>query len=160
MNLQFIQQYKEQKIQLEGKIKTQGELLKNQVVNSRLESVIVAPIIYSMIVPLTILDLTVFLYQHSCFRIYGIPIVKREYYFIIDRYHLSYLNGMQKVNCVYCGYANGLAAYAKEVIARTEEYWCPIKHASEVKDPHSRYENFSDYDNPEEYRNNKERCSR
>jgi len=142
MNLQFIQQYKEQKIQLEGRIKTQGEILKNRVVNSRLESVIVAPIIYSMIVPLTILDLTVFLYQHSCFRVYGIPIVKREYYFIIDRYHLSYLNGMQKINCVYCGYANGL------------------KHASEVKDPHSRYENFSDYDNPEEYRNNRERYSR
>jgi len=67
MNLQFIQQYKEQKIQFEGRIKTQGEILKNRVVNSRIERVIVSPIIYSLIVPLTILDLAVFLYQHSCF---------------------------------------------------------------------------------------------
>lgn len=60
---------------------------------------------------------------------------------------------LEKFNCIYCGYGNGLAAYAKEIIARTEQYWCPIKHATHVKDPHSRYHHFFEYGDAEGYAN-------
>ena len=46
-----------------------------------------APMIYGMIVPLVILDASVTLYQHICFRIYGISRVRRGDYLIIDRHH-------------------------------------------------------------------------
>jgi len=88
-----------------------------------------ARFIYGMIVPLVILDLSVTAYQHLCFRIYGIPLVCRAHHLVIDRHHLAYLNAFEKLNCVYCGYANGLIAYAREITARTEQFWCPIKHA-------------------------------
>ncbi len=61
---------------------------------------------------------------------------------------------LEKFNCIYCGYGNGVAAYGKEIIARTEQYWCPIKHAERVKDPHTRYYNFFEYGDAEGYRNN------
>jgi hypothetical protein len=53
---------------------------------------------------------------------------------------------------MYCSYVNGLLAYAREIAARTEQYWCPIKHASRVLDKHSRYHHFTDYGDAEEYR--------
>jgi hypothetical protein len=31
------------------------------------------------------------------------------------------------VNCVYCGYFNGLIAYVQEIAARTEQFWLPHK---------------------------------
>ncbi|MBC8209620.1 MAG: hypothetical protein H8E21_01035 [Gammaproteobacteria bacterium] len=104
-----------------------------------------APLIYGMIIPLLILDLCTTLYQHICFRIYHIPRVRRSEYMVIDRHHLAYLNIIEKFNCLYCGYGNGLMAYAREVVARTEQYWCPIKHARRVLDPHSRAQRFLDY---------------
>ncbi len=33
-----------------------------------------------------------------------------------------------------------------EVGARTERYWCPIKHAKVTKSRHEHYEHFVDYD--------------
>jgi len=104
-----------------------------------------APIIYAMIVPLALLDLSVTLYQHICFRIYGIPRVSRRAYLVIDRHELAYLNAIEKFNCVYCGYGNGLIEYAREITARTEQYWCPIKHARRTPDPHHRMQRFLDY---------------
>ena len=108
-----------------------------------------APVIYGMVVPLVFMDISVTLYQHICFRIYGIPRVKRGDYFIIDRHYLSYLNLIEKANCVYCGYGNGLIEYTREVIGRTEQYWCPIKHAARTRDPHHRTEKFFDYGDAE-----------
>ena len=116
-----------------------------QTLMIQLLHLIVSPIIYSMLIPLILLDACIFLYEHICFRVYNISIVPRKDYFVIDRHQLSYLNGIQKINCVYCGYANGLAAYTKEIIARTEEYWCPIKHDTQVQDPHSKYDSFLAY---------------
>jgi hypothetical protein len=58
---------------------------------------------------------------------------------VIDRHRLGYLNPVQKLNCVFCGYGNGVIAYAREITARTEQYWCPIKHALKVKGSHDRY---------------------
>lgn len=159
-NRQIIQNYQERKIRLEKSVREQHEVYKTRllkyVFGARLRNVLVAPIIYAMLIPISFLDMAIFFYQHICFRVYGIPIVKRKDYFTIDRHHLSYLNTLEKFNCVYCGYGNGLAAYAKEIVARTEQYWCPIKHATRVKDPHSRYYNFFEYGDAHGYKNDLE----
>ncbi len=119
---------------------------------ARLGYVLSAPLIYGLIVPLVFLDLAVTLYQQVCFRIYKIPLVRRSDYIVVDRHHLAYLNGLEKLNCVYCGYANGLIAYAREIAGRTEQFWCPIKHARRAADPHDRADVFFDYGDAEAYR--------
>ena len=115
-------------------------------------NVLVAPVIYSMLVPIILLDFWVTLYQHVCFRAYGIPLVRRSTYILLDRQHLAYLNFIEKINCAYCGYGNGVFAYAREIAARTEQFWCPIKHALRVRDPHHRYVKFLEYGDGEGYR--------
>jgi hypothetical protein len=115
-------------------------------------SLLTAPVIYSLLVPLAVLDAWVTLYQLVCFPIYGIARVRRRAYFIIDRHKLAYLNGIEKVNCTFCSYANGVIAYVGEVAACTEQYWCPIKHAQAIPTPHVRYHRFFDYGNAEGYR--------
>jgi hypothetical protein len=102
--------------------------------------------------PFLLIDLWVSIYQHICFRIYGIPRVRRADYIVIDRYKLAYLNTIEKVNCDFCSYANGLLAYVREVAARTEQYWCPIKHAQRIRAPHLRYRHFVDYGDAEGYK--------
>jgi len=119
-----------------------------------------APVIYSMVFPMALLDLCVTLYQAICFPIYGLKKVRRSDFIVIDRTELEYLNIVEKLNCAYCGYGNGLAAYFREVAARTEEYWCPIKHARKVRNPHSRYHKFVDYGDAEAYRKRVEDISR
>ncbi|WP_419176684.1 hypothetical protein [Desulfosediminicola sp.] len=120
---------------------------------SHLMFVLTTPVIYSLLVPLVLLDVFLTLYQVFCFPVYQITKVARKEYVIIDRQHLAYLNLVEKVNCMYCGYANGLLAYALEIGSKTEEYWCPIKHAKKTKDPHSRYQNFLKYGDAEGYKN-------
>lgn len=107
--------------------------------------VLVAPVIYSLILPFVILDLWVTLYQAVCFPVYGIPKVRRRDHIRIDRHHLAYLNALQKLNCVYCGYCNGLLSYIREIAGRTEAYWCPIKHAARVDGSHDHYPGFLEY---------------
>lgn len=87
------------------------------------------PFIYLVAVPLGMLDLSISLYQLVCFPLYRIPRVRRRDFFVYDRGRLAYLNVLEKLNCQYCAYATGLLAYAREVVGRTEQYWCPIKHA-------------------------------
>lgn len=111
--------------------------------------VVTAPIVYAMIVPLALLDAAVTVYQAVCFPLYGIPRVRRSRYIVIDRHHLAYLNAIEKANCMYCGYANGLLAYAREIVARTEQFWCPIKHARQVLGSHARYARYLDYGDAE-----------
>jgi len=113
--------------------------------------ILTAPVIYALIVPLVLLDLFVAIYQAICFPVYGIDRVRRGDHIVIDRHQLAYLNGLQKLNCVYCGYANGLLALAREVAARTEQYWCPIKHARRVAEPHALYGNFPQFGDGEGY---------
>ena len=110
-----------------------------------------SPVIYAGIVPFLLLDLFVSVFQTVCFPIYGIAKVKRADYFVFDRHHLAYLNALEKLNCAYCSYANGLIAYAGEIAARTEQYWCPIKHARRVIGTHARYRLFDEYGNGEGY---------
>jgi hypothetical protein len=119
-----------------------------------LRSLVTAPVIYSLIAPLALLDLWVFTYQWICFPIYGIARVPRPAFFVFDRRKLAYLNGIEKINCTFCSYANGLIAYVREVAARTEQYWCPIKHAHPVAGPHARYHFFFDYGDADSYHDN------
>ena len=103
------------------------------------------PFVYGMIVPFMLLDVSVVIYQATCFRAWRITKVQRSDYIRIDRHHLAYLNGFEKLNCIFCGYANGLLALVSEVAARTEKFWCPIKHAHKIKSPHHLYHAYSDY---------------
>ncbi len=112
---------------------------------TRLLVLLTAPFIYVLIVPFVLLDLFVSLYQAICFPVYGIPKVRRSDFIVVDRHHLGYLNGLQKLNCIYCGYANGVIGWVREVAARTEAYWCPIKHARRLEHPHLRYPEFVDF---------------
>jgi len=121
---------------------------------SKFFNVISAPIIYSMILPIALLDLFLSIYQALCFRLYGIKRVKRSDYMIIDRQHLIYLNIVERFNCVYCGYANGVLSFAREILARSEQYWCPIKHAEKLIDPHDRYVDFISFGESENYHAN------
>ncbi len=107
--------------------------------------ILTAPIIYVVIVPAIFLDLFVTVYQHINFRVYKIPIIKRSDYIVFDRHYLAYLNMIEKINCLYCSYFNGLAAYVTEVAAATEQFWCPIKHAKKVAYRHTRYDRFIPY---------------
>lgn len=111
----------------------------------RPQNYLTAPIIYGMIVPLVFFDLCITFYQLTCFPIYGIPRVRRSEYIAIDHQHLAYLNIIEKFHCVYCSYASGMIAYAREITARTEQYFCPIKHARKILSEHSRYKHFLDY---------------
>jgi len=115
-------------------------------------TIAIAPVIYSLVLPIALLDLWVTVYQAICFRAFGIARVKRSAYVVIDRQHLAYLNGIEKLNCVYCGYANGVFAYVREVAGRTEQYWCPIRHARHVPAPHPHYRRFVDYGDAEGYK--------
>jgi hypothetical protein len=121
------------------------------LVHNRPQNLITGPIIYSMIIPLAILDLFVSFYQMTCFPIYGVARVRRGDYIVFDRQHLEYLNFIEKFHCTYCAYGAGLVAYVGEIVARTENYFCPIKHARKVLGTHSRYARFLDYGDAADY---------
>ena len=122
------------------------------LIRSRLLVVLSAPLIYAGWLPFMLMDLFVTLYQAVCFPIYRIPKVRRADYIVFDREDLPYLNLVEKFNCFYCSYGNGVAAYTREVAARTEQYWCPIKHARRLKAAHDRYPQFFDHGDAEAYR--------
>jgi hypothetical protein len=120
--------------------------------SSPIGTLVIAPFVYGLTLPLFFLDVSIWLYQRVCFSVWGMAPVRRSDYVVIDRHHLAYLNSIQKLNCVYCSYANGLIAYVGEVAARTEQFWCPIKHAVRTKGAHKRYTRFIDYGDAEGFR--------
>ena len=122
----------------------------------RPQNYLTAPFIYGMIVPLVILDIGVTIYQTTCFPIYGIAKARRSDYIVFDHRHLAYLNVFDKAHCLYCSYANGLIAYSLEITARTEQYFCPIKHAHKILGTHSRYAQFLDYGEAEDFQSKRE----
>ncbi len=148
-------QLKGKKVRFEKSIKKAHRKFKTNawrwIFGLRPVNIITAPIIYSMIIPLVITDIFVSFYQATCFPIYKITKVKRDDYIVIDRHQLAYLNIFEKFHCIYCGYANGLIAYIGEIIARTEQYFCPIKHARKIMGTHSRYRKFLNYGDAESY---------
>lgn len=115
-------------------------------------TVLTAPVIYSLILPLALIDLWASAYQAICFRAYRLPRVRRSEYLVFDREALAYLNWIERLNCWFCEYANGVAAYVREIASRTEQYWCPIKHALKITNPHKRYQAFVDYGDADGYR--------
>jgi hypothetical protein len=119
---------------------------------SRWSVVLTAPIIYAGWPVFALLDGFITLYQTLCFPIYGIARVKRREFMVFDRADLPYLNAIEAFNCFYCSYGNGVVAYAREVAARTEQYWCPIKHARRVRDAHARYPAFFEHGDAETFR--------
>lgn len=123
------------------------------IFDAPLKHIVSAPFIWICIVPFLLLDFFISLYQLVCFPIYDIPKVNRQEYIVFDRQYLNYLNIIEKFNCGYCSYANGLIAYVQEIAARTEQFWCPIKHAKHIKNLHSRYYKFINYGDAEAYRN-------
>jgi hypothetical protein len=131
--------------------KAQAVRLLDYLRHARLKHVLTAPLIWLCIFPALFMDLIVTLYQSVCFPVYGIPRVRRRDYIIFDRHYLAYLNLIQKLNCLFCSYFNGLMAYVGEIAARTEQYWCPIKHASQLKREHSRYQRFVEYGDSEQF---------
>lgn len=114
--------------------------------------VLTSPVIYLGWIPFLLMDLFVTLYQALCFPVYRIPKVRRSDYLVFDREGLPYLNLLERFNCFYCSYGNGVAAYTREVAARTEQYWCPIKHARRIRQAHERYPRFFDFGDAEAYR--------
>ncbi len=123
-------------------------------------SVLTAPVIWFCLVPVLFLHLVAGIYQFICFPVYGIPKVNRDDYIAWDRGRLGYLNSMERLNCLYCGYVNGLLAYVTEIAGRTEQYWCPIKHAMRLKRSHSRYKFFLEYGDGEQYQKRIEQVRR
>ena len=115
-------------------------------------SILTAPVIYSLVIPIALIDAWISAYQFVCFPLYGITRVPRSAYIVFDRQHLAYLNAVEKLNCVYCGYANGVLAYVREVAARTEQYWCPIRHAKRLREAHAHYRAFVEYGDAEGYK--------
>jgi hypothetical protein len=130
------------------------------LLRSRLLVALTAPVIYAGWIPFLLLDLFVTLYQAICFPIYRIPKVRRADYLVFDREDLPYLNIIEKFNCFYCSYGNGVAAYFREVAARTEQYWCPIKHARRLRAAHDHYPKFFDYGDAEAFQQGLSRLRR
>lgn len=126
--------------------------LREYVIPKTFRHILSIPFIYGMIIPSVILDIFLFVYQQTAMRLYGIPLVKRREYIKFDRHFLSYLNILQKVNCLYCSYVNGLFSYAVEIAGRTEKYWCPIKAAQRKKWGHEWEQYFADYGDPEGFK--------
>ncbi len=148
-------QIKGKRIEFESAIKATHRKLKKNIfrwlVTNRPRNLVTGPIIYGMIFPLLMIDLCVSFYQWACFPIYGITKVRRSDYIVFDRHHLGYLNFIEKFHCAYCEYGNGLMGYMREILARTESYFCPIKHAHKILGTHTRYKRFLNYGDATDY---------
>jgi hypothetical protein len=127
---------------------------------SKFFNLITAPVIWLVLVPVVLLHAMASVFQWICFPVYGIPKVRRCDYIVMDRRVLSYLNPLERLNCGYCEYTNGVLAYVQEIAGRTEQYWCPIKHAMSLKTRHSRYSHFLDFGDAEQYREQIEQVRR
>lgn len=148
-------QIKGKRVEFESSVKAAHRKLKinffRWLVTNRPQNLITGPIIYGMVFPLMMLDFFVSFYQWACFPIYGITKVRRGDYIVFDRRHLGYLNFIEKFHCTYCEYGNGLMGYMGEILARTEEYFCPIKHAHKILGTHAHYNRFLDYGDAADY---------
>ena len=153
---EFFYKIQGKKVRFDQEIKRQHKLVATRisryVKEAELHNILTIPFIWACLFPALLLDGIVSLFQAVCFPIYKIPKVKRSNYIVIDRHALSYLNTIEKLNCIYCGYFNGLIAYIHEIAGRTEQYWCPIKHARRTSGFHSRYSRFLEYGDAEGYR--------
>jgi hypothetical protein len=152
----FGYEIRENKVHFKEAVRQQHKKIKKSLAryfrDAKILSMITAPVIWFCVFPVLFMDAVAEIYQFICFPIYGIPKVRRRDYIAMDRGRLHYLNVMERFNCWYCEYVNGLLAYVQEIAGRTEQYWCPIKHALSLKTRHSRYQHFLDYGDAEQYR--------
>jgi hypothetical protein len=146
---------KGKRVEFERSVKEKHQKLKTNLLRwlliNRPQNLLTGPLIYGMIIPMVMLDACVSFYQWACFPIYGIAKVRRADYLVFDRRHLAFLNLIEKFHCTYCEYGNGLMSYMAEILARTEQYFCPIKHARKILSPHSRYQRFLAYGDADAY---------
>ena len=146
---------KGKRVEFEHAVREKHRLLKvgilRWMVADRPQNLLTAPVIYGLAIPLVFLDLCITLFQATCFPVYGIAKVRRSDYIVIDRQHLGYLNAFERFHCTYCGYATGLIAYTCEIAARTEQYFCPIKHARKILGSPARYARFLAYGEAADY---------
>ena len=144
------------KVHFEDAVKLRHRKLIKKVhlylIDAPLLNILTVPVIWGCLLPALFIDLSVTIFQAICFPVYGIPKVKRSQHVVFDRHALGYLNLIEKINCTYCSYFNGLLSYIREIAARTEQYWCPIKHARRTSYIHSRYRYFFDYGDGADYR--------
>ncbi len=144
------------KIWFSEEIKKEHRRLKTSlfqyVLHSRFFAFLTSPFIYICIVPFALLDLFISMYQAVCFPVYGIPKVRRRDYIALDRNRLRYLNALEGLNFLYFSYGNGVLAYVVEIAGRTEQHWCPIKHARRIRHAHDRYAHFLPYGDASAYR--------
>ncbi len=154
----FNQDFHEKRMRFEQEVIEQQKRFKigllKYLASSNIRSFIVAPFTYGLIFPLLLLDIFISTYQMICFSVLGIRKVNRSDHFVFDRAHLAYLNLFEKINCAYCSYGNGLISFTREIAGRTEQYWCPIKHAKRVFMAHPHYKKFAEYADAENYQNN------
>lgn len=152
---QLLYKLEGKRIRFEDQVRRAHRKLKRSVlrwiITDRPQNFITGPVIYAMVIPLVFLDFWVTFYQATCFPIYRIEKVKRSDYIVYDRQLLEYLNWFERFHCTYCEYANGLLAYAAEITARTEQYFCPIKHARKVLGSHARAARFLKYGEAADY---------
>jgi hypothetical protein len=145
----LLYQLKGRRVEFERNIRLMHRQLRTGIIQWILtippRNLLTIPIIYGMIIPLVLFDLAVTFYQMACFPIYGIAKVKRLEHIVFDHQYLAYLNIFEKMNCIFCSYANGLIAFAREITARTEQYFCPIKHARKITGTHARYAHYLEY---------------
>lgn len=119
-----------------------------------IKHIVVIPVVSTMIIPLLVFDIWAEIYHRICFPLCGLPYVRRrDYIKIIDRAKLQYLNCLQKIYCMYCGYGNGALRYWARIAAETEHYWCGIKHEKSADFIAPEYQNnFSEYGDEDDFK--------
>ena len=161
---QFSYRIQDRKVQFTENARARHTLLAQKLTRYLYEakplSILSTPMILFCALPIVFMDFVAAVFQFVCFPVYGIPKVPRNDYVVMDRRRLFYLNSIEKWNCVYCEYVNGVLAYVQEIAGRTEQYWCPIKHALRLRTMHSRYSHFLDYGDAEQYRQRIEQVRR
>ncbi len=110
-----------------------------------------SPLVYAMIIPALFLDIMLFIYQKVVSRVFHLEFNKRNDYIVFDRQYLGYLNVIEKFNCLYCSYFNGLMQYASSIASRTELFFCPIRHAKKIAYRHEYYDAYLIYGDGEKY---------
>lgn len=126
--------------------------IQDMLYNTSLGGYLSAPFIYLLIVPFLFMDLSVTLYQQICFRLWGIPRVKRGAHVILDRHDLPHMSFRERMNCLYCDYAQGVLGYAREVTGATEHFWCPIKHKNNYHGQTGNYDGYMGREETDDFR--------
>ena len=128
-----------------------NDKVKSLLHHTPLGGILSMPFIYFLIVPFLLLDFCVTVYKHICFPFWGIETVRRADHVILDRKHLPFLNWRQKLNCLYCDYAQGVLAYVRAVTSSTEHFWCPVKHKTNLHNQTGSYDRYAEHEGTKDY---------